>query len=437
MNYLLNSDKCSSFAWPVAIVCISSQIMLRKRKGSFDSEVGREEKRRKRLEEAKHYIECTGSSIKDAAAHFDVGRNSLGTFLKKGFQQVGRPSFLKKDEIKNLRLYLVALDTAHLQQSLVSTSAVIQKLSNSQTKPTPPTVHKYVHDAGLYIRKACSADKGRLRIIESIEDFLHYYDIVEDMLDWIAHDPRQIFNVDEVGIQLAERSIHLVTGCQYLNKELNQTSLHVTLVLCTCPGQNGVFMEPHFIFQDDAEAPRNLLCGTVNSTCQSNSTGYQDECTWAHWMSLFIIWKRHWLQQNGYGPSDPVLLLLDGHYSHLSHEVLFTATKNSIAIVCMLSHATHLVQPNDKSVNKRFKQNLDEELLKMASNDLTVQNFDIAHLCKKVLMQQNMKGAITSSYCQVSSYWISCFAHKDIFRLGSILLIKWLSSVSLESTRST
>ena len=102
-------------------------------------------------------------------------------------------------------------------------------------------------------------------------------------------------------------------------------------------------------------------------------------------MYHFIQWKNDWLQDNGYGPSNSVLLLLDGHYSHLDHEVLFTAAMNHVEIVCMLAHATHLVQPNDKSVNKRFKQNLDEELAKMASNDLVVQNYDIAHLCQKAL----------------------------------------------------
>ena len=216
-----------------------------------------------------------------------------------------------------------------------------------------------------------------------------------------SHDPHQIFNVDEVGVQLAERSINLITGCEYLNKNMVQTSIHVTLVLCTSPGQGGVYLLPHFLFQNADLSDQNLFCRTVNCTGDYNSTGYQDDHTWSCWMSLFIIWKNHWLQTNGFGPKDLVLLLLDGHYSHLNHEVLFTATMNHMVIVCMLAHVTHLVQPNDKSVNKRFKQNLDEELAKMASNALAVQNYDIACLCEKALECSNMKGAIISSYQQV------------------------------------
>ena len=57
----------------------------------------------------------------------------------------------------------------------------------------------------------------------------------------------------------------------------------------------------------------------------------------------------------------------------------------------MLAHVTPLMQPNDKSANKRFKQNLDEELAKMASNDLVIQNYNITHLCQKALEWENMK----------------------------------------------
>ena len=118
-------------------------------------------------------------------------------------------------------------------------------------------------------------------------------------------------------------------------------------------------------------------------------------------MNIFILWKNKWLQDNGYGPNETVLLLLDGHYSHLNHEVLFTAAVHCMEIVCMLVHTTHLVQPNVKTVNKRFKQNLDAELAELASNDTVLQNTDITHLCEKTLAHENMKKAIMSSYQQV------------------------------------
>ncbi len=72
-------------------------------------------------------------------------------------------------------------------------------------------------------------------------------------------------------------------------------------------------------------------------------------------MSLFILWKCDWLAKLGYH-QDAIVVLLDDHYSHLNLDVLLTTVMNNVVIVCMLAHATHLVQPNDKTVNKRFKQ---------------------------------------------------------------------------------
>ena len=361
--------------------------------------------RKKKLEDAKRFIERKGSTIREAARIFGIGRESLSIYLQSGFKKIGRHPLLDEKGTANLKEYLTALDSANLQQSILETGQIVQTLSGSSLKPSVNTVKKYVRETGLKIRKARAADEGRLRATESIEDFIHYYDTLEGSLDLIAHDPNRIFNVDEVGIQIAERSIRLITGHEYLNKNMNQTSIHVTLVLCTSPGQKGIFMPPHFLFQhNESSEPRNYLCGTLNSTCETNRTGYQDEQTWKNWMNLFILWKEAWLQKHGYHQDAPVLLLLDGHYSHLDLEVLFTAVKHRIRVVCMLAHATHLVQPNDKSVNKRFKQNLDEELSKMASNDLVVQNFDLAYLCERALDRENMKEAITSSYRQVGVF---------------------------------
>ena len=94
----------------------------------------------------------------------------------------------------------------------------------------------------------CSSDQGRVRAVDSIEDFVHYYDVLEEKLDQILHDPCCIFNVDEVGVQLADRTINLITGREYLNKNMVQTSIHVTLVisLVHTVGSEGQFVAEKF-----------------------------------------------------------------------------------------------------------------------------------------------------------------------------------------------
>lgn len=383
---------------------VSHQMSKRKKEGSDKVEEG-ERKRKTQLENAKQYIRRTGSSIRATSKLFGVGRESLSIYLQSGYQTLGRPPLLDSENARTLQLYLTTLDTINMQQPLRATGQMIQKLSGSPSAPSMKTVRKYVKENQMKIRKARTSDEGRTHATESIEHFIHYFSVLENCLSEIAHDRNRIFNVDEVGIQVAERKIHLVTGREYLNKNLNQTSIHVTLVLCSSPGQMGSIMTPHFLYQcPEGSERRPEFTGTEDSTCDWNQSGYQDEITWRNWMNLFILWKRNWLVKLGYHPNATVVLLLDGHYSHLNLDVLFTAAKNSVMVVCMLAHATHLVQPNDKTANKRFKQNLDEELESFASNDLVVQNYDLAFLCEKALNRDNMKNAIISSYRQVGVY---------------------------------
>ena len=410
-----NHQKVTTKFWGVFTKILRLFFILRtlssmlKRKAEPSELEGKELVRRKKLEDAKKHIQRTGASIRAAAKLFGIGQESLSIYLQSGFQSIGRPPLLDDNTASTLKLYLSSLDSMNMQQTIRQTGHMIQALSQNPSVPSANSVKKYVKNIGLKVRKARTSDEGRMRVIESIDHFVHYYDLLKENLNFVIHDPHQIFNVDEVGVQLAERSIHLVTGREYLNKNMNQTSSHLTLVLCTTPGDRGIIMRPHFLFQqcDDSE-PHLNLSGTLDATCETNKTGYQDEKTWQTWMNLFILWKCKWLVMNGLPCDAPVLLLLDGHYSHLNLEVLYTAARNRVVILCMLAHATHLVQPNDKSFNKTFKQNLDKEFAAMVSNDLVVQNHDLAFLCEKALNHENLKKSILSSYRQVGVLPFDC-----------------------------
>ena len=50
------------------------------------------------------------------------------------------------------------------------------------------------------------------------------------------------------------------------------------------------------------------------------------------------------------GDSRPVLLILDGHHSHESLDILEAAIKNDVNILCLPPHTTHYLQPLDRTV---------------------------------------------------------------------------------------
>ena len=54
-------------------------------------------------------------------------------------------------------------------------------------------------------------------------------------------------------------------------------------------------------------------------------------------------------------PARPVLLIEDGHASHISIELIELARANDIYLLCLPAHTTHILQPLDTGVFKSFK----------------------------------------------------------------------------------
>ena len=51
----------------------------------------------------------------------------------------------------------------------------------------------------------------------------------------------------------------------------------------------------------------------------------------------------------------PVLLIEDGHSSHVSIKLIELARKNGVHLLCLPAHTTHILPPLDVGVFKSFK----------------------------------------------------------------------------------
>ena len=69
--------------------------------------------------------------------------------------------------------------------------------------------------------------------------------------------------------------------------------------------------------------------------------------------SIFLTWFKFFVAN--IPPKRPVLLLYDGHASHVSLELIDYAILHEIIIVCLPAHSSHLLQPLDVAVFKSFK----------------------------------------------------------------------------------
>jgi hypothetical protein len=80
------------------------------------------------------------------------------------------------------------------------------------------------------------------------------------------------------------------------------------------------------------------------------------------WMTghLFEKWLNHFVdyleKRGGISPSNRHLLILDGHNSHITIEVIERAWSLSIDMITLPSHTSHALQPLDVGCFRSFKQ---------------------------------------------------------------------------------
>jgi len=89
-----------------------------------------------------------------------------------------------------------------------------------------------------------------------------------------------------------------------------------------------------------------------------SESGWMETQLFTEWFSsVFLVSVKH--------IKDPILLLLDGHASHISPEVIRLAKANNVHMMCLPSNSSHLTQPVDvgllKPVKTVFRQVVEED----------------------------------------------------------------------------
>lgn len=101
---------------------------------------------------------------------------------------------------------------------------------------------------------------------------------------------------------------------------------------------------------------------------------------------LFIQWFQFFLKV--IPPTRPVLLIMDGHGSHISIEVIELARDNGIHLLCLPAHTTHILHPLDVGVfNQTFQRLVPDifqitpvKLLQMTDRPLLLVKLGATHL---------------------------------------------------------
>lgn len=176
-----------------------------------------------------------------------------------------------------------------------------------------------------------------------------FFTKLSTVLDKYKFPPSRIYNLDETGVTtvLKPRKIIAKRGIKQVGALVSaERGTLVTVELAV--NALGHAVPPMFIFPRLKFKDLFLKGGPPESIGAGNGSG---------WMTAteFLIYMEHFIKHTKPSPSDPILLLLDNHQSHIDIFVVEKAKSNSIIMLSFPPHCTHRLQPLDVGVNAPFK----------------------------------------------------------------------------------
>jgi hypothetical protein len=143
------------------------------------------------------------------------------------------------------------------------------------------------------------------------ENVDQFFSILEPEMVNIKFSPNRIFNVDETGITIAQQKSSKVLGLKGKRQvaSLSSAERGALVTVVTCMSASGQFVPPLLIFPRK-NVKSELLDGEPPGTiCTCHTFRRIQTESFTQWFGQFISVVKH-------KTDDPVVLVLDGHYSH-------------------------------------------------------------------------------------------------------------------------
>ena len=190
---------------------------------------------------------------------------------------------------------------------------------------------------------------------ETIQDYFAKLAAVCARLN-ILSKPMQIFNIDEVGVTVVHKPGKVITEMGRKNVwSISSAEKGKNHTILSCVSAAGFSLPPFMIY------PRKRISEALK---EGAYLGTSFNCSDNGWITqqLYIEWFCFFLK--AIPPTRPVLLIEDGHSSHITIEVIELARENEVHLLCLPSHTTHLLQPLDVGIFKPLKSYYNKECKK-------------------------------------------------------------------------
>ena len=205
---------------------------------------------------------------------------------------------------------------------------------------------------------------------EKVKTFLEKVDI--------RHAPdlaTRLWNADETGFCTSVASPRVLArrGTRDVHETGGGSGRQYYTVLAA-GAADGTRLPPFILYKGVNLYLRWTRGGPAGALFGMSDSGWMEKDNFLQWFkTLFVPAVKHLVS------TGPVVLFLDGHHSHMSLELITSAKKENIHLLCLPPHLTHILQPLDVGVygpvKKTWKYILKEHKLATLAQNVLKEDF--------------------------------------------------------------
>ena len=185
-------------------------------------------------------------------------------------------------------------------------------------------------------------------------------------------DGARIYNLDETGTTTHYTPTRIIaaTGERQLCKATSDERGTLTTTCCII-GASGAYIPPVMIFPR-VNFQKSMLNGAVPGTL-----GLAAKNAWMN-SDLFLEVLDHFIKNTNASATNPALLILDNHASHISLACIDKARENGVTLLTIPPHTSHRLQPLDVGVFRPFmvyyNEAMNQFMMKNPGKRVTIYN---------------------------------------------------------------
>jgi hypothetical protein len=203
------------------------------------------------------------------------------------------------------------------------------------------------------LRSAQTLEMARARSL-CPENVASFYNNLQEAYTEHEYDPSHIWNADESGAQ-ARRSgggrVLAKTGARSVHIITPNEREHISVL--SCINAAGDSIPNYYVFKGKQYQRAYIAKCEVGARMAMQKNAWMTGHLFEKWLTHFA---EHLEKKGGLSPTNRHLLILDGHNSHVTIEVIEKAWTLGIDMISLPSHTSHALQPLDVSCFKSFKQ---------------------------------------------------------------------------------